>query len=188
MCNYHDVLLQESQSYGPLWCDEGVCRVAKELQLLDSARFDNIFLGLRGFHTEKVMIACCGKYLEDTGIDSILVENKVYGPENVKHVMNVGHYVCRIRRMAIISEVLYSLLYDQFFIEIDENIQSQAIQQVKGISQLISEENNQSTNTQWEKLTTKMKSLGFDDFNETEKRKVNNFFSGNILLATFLLF
>ena len=69
MCNYQDVLLQESQSYGPLWCDEGVCRVAKELQLLDSARFDNIFLGLRGFHTEKVMIACCGKYLEDTGID-----------------------------------------------------------------------------------------------------------------------
>ena len=61
--------------------------------------------------------------------------------------MNVGHYVCRIRGMAIISEVLYSLLYDQFFIEIDENIQSQAIQQVKGISQLISEENNQSTNT-----------------------------------------
>ena len=102
--------------------------------------------------------------------------------------MNVGHYVCRIRGMAIISEVLYSLLYDQFFIEIDENIQSQAIQQVKGISQLISEENNQSTNTQWEKLTTKMKSLGFDDFNETEKRKVNNFFSGNILLATFFLF
>ena len=136
MCNFQDVLLQKSQSYGPLWWDEGVCRLAEELQLLDPARFGNIFLDL-GSHTEKVMIACCGKYLEDTGIDSILVENEVYGPENVKHVMNVGHYVRGIRGMAIILEVLYSLLLDQFLIETDENTQDQVVQQVKGISQLI---------------------------------------------------
>ena len=52
---------------------------------------------------EKVVVACCGKYLEDTGIDSILVENEVYGPENVKNVMNGGHYVRGIRGMAIVS-------------------------------------------------------------------------------------
>ena len=92
------------------------------------------------------MIACCGKYLEDTGIDSILVENKVYGPENVKHVMNGGHYVRGIRGMAIVSEVLYSLLLDQFLIEVDENTQNNVVQQVKGISQLISETSNQSIN------------------------------------------
>ena len=49
------------------------------------------------------MIACCGKYLEDTGVDSIFVENEVYGPENVKSVMNGGDYVRRIRGMAILS-------------------------------------------------------------------------------------
>ena len=136
MCNFQDVLLQKSQSYGPLWWDEGVCRLAEELQLLDPARFGNIFLDL-GSHTEKVMIACCGKYLEDTGIDSILVENELYGPENVNHVMNGGHYVRGIRGMAIILEVLYSLLLDQFLIETDENTQDQVVQQVKGISQLI---------------------------------------------------
>ena len=150
-------------------------RLAKELQLLDPARFDNIFLGLGGFHTEKVMIACCGKYLEDTGIDSILVENEVYGPENVKHIINGGHHVRGIRGMAIVSEVLYSLLLDQFLIEIDENTQNQVVQQVKSISQLISETNNQSTNTEWEKLTTKMKSLGFDEFNENRKKKSEQF-------------
>ena len=37
------------------------------------------------------MIACCAKYLEDTGVDRVFVENKVYGPENVKSVMNGGH-------------------------------------------------------------------------------------------------
>ena len=79
--NFQDVLQQKSQPYGPLWCDEGVYQLAKEHQLLDQNRFDNIFLGLGSFHLEKVMIACCGKYLEETGFDTILVENKVDDPE-----------------------------------------------------------------------------------------------------------
>ena len=138
---------------------------------MDPARLDNIFLGLGGFHTEKVMIACCGEYLEDTGTNSIPVENEVHGPENVKHVMNEGDYVCGIRGMAIVSEVLYSLLLDQFLIEIDEKIQNHVAQQVKGISQLISKTNNLSTNAKWAKLTTKMKSLGFNEVNEHTKKK-----------------
>ena len=51
--------------------------------------------------------------------------------------MNGGHYVRGICGMAIILEVLYSLLLDQFLIETDENTQDQVVQQVKGISQLI---------------------------------------------------
>ena len=59
-------------------------------------------------------------------------------------VMNGGG----ILGLAIISEVLYSLILDQFLIEIDENTQNQVVQQQKAISQLISEKNNQSTNTE----------------------------------------
>ena len=88
------------------------------------------------------MIACRGKYLEDTGIDSILVENEVYGPENVKHVINGDHYVRGIRGMAIILEVLHSLLLEQFLIETDENTQHHVVQQVNGIIQRISETNS----------------------------------------------
>ena len=109
--------------------------------------------------------------MEDTGTNSILVENEVHGPENVKHVMNEGNYVRGIPGMAILSEVLYSLLLDQFLIEIDEKIQNQVAQQVKGTSQLISKTGNLSTNTKWEKLTTKMKSLEFNEFNEHTKKK-----------------
>ena len=36
--------------------------------------------------------------------------------------------------LAIISEVLYSLILDQFLIEIDENTQNQVVQQQKAIS------------------------------------------------------
>ena len=42
--------------------------------------------------------------------------------------MNRGHYIRGIRGMAIISAVLYSLLLDQFLIEIDQNTQNQVVQ------------------------------------------------------------
>ena len=144
MCNFQDVFLQKSQSLVHFGAMKALYWLAKELQLLDPARFGNIFLGLGGFDSEKDMIACCGKYLEDTGIDSVLVENKVYGPENVKHLINGGHYTRGIRGMVIISEVLYGLLLGQFLIEKDENTQNQVVQQVKGITQLINETNNGS--------------------------------------------
>ena len=39
-----------------------------------------------------------------------MIENEVYGPENVKHVMNGGQYVRGIRGMAIILEVIQPTL------------------------------------------------------------------------------
>ena len=50
MKDFQDVVLAQNE---PLWCDEGVYRTAKELQLLNSDGFGIIFLGLEGFHLEK---------------------------------------------------------------------------------------------------------------------------------------
>ena len=73
MKNFQDVLHQTFNQCGALWCDEGVYRLAKELQLLFPETFDDIFLGLGGFHMEKTIIACIGKYLQ-------VVELTVYLP------------------------------------------------------------------------------------------------------------
>ena len=83
MINFQDVRLQKGLQWGPLWCDEGVYRIGKELQLLNPNKFANIFLGIGGFHMEKV-ISCCRKYLEESGIDTVLVENEIYGIAVVK--------------------------------------------------------------------------------------------------------
>ena len=56
MVNFQDVLLQKGLPYGPLWSDEGVYRIAKELQLQYHKKFENIFLGIGGFHLEKVVM------------------------------------------------------------------------------------------------------------------------------------
>ena len=152
MCNFQDALLQKSQPYGPLWCDEGVYRLAKELQLLNPTRFDNMFLGLEGFHMEKVMIACCGKYLEDTGIESIFVENEVYGPEKVKSVMNRGNYVRGMRGMGMISEVLNTLLLGQYTLQTKEDDKfEEIVQQARSLAQLIRESNFESASKDWKR-------------------------------------
>ena len=173
LCNFQDVLFQKLQTYGPLWCDKGVYRLAKEPQLLNGTLFDNIFLGLGGFHIEKVMIVCCGKYLEDTGVDSIFVENEVYGPENVKSVMNGGDYVRGIRWMTISSQVLYTLVFGQFLFQ--GNDTQQVNQQVTELSQLILNTNIQSLHTEWGKLLSKISFMGLQNFRENEKMKNKQF-------------
>ena len=54
--------------------------MAKEIQLLRPDEFDNIFLGLGGFHTEKVVLPCCGKLLEAIGARDIFVQCEIYAP------------------------------------------------------------------------------------------------------------
>ena len=78
--NYQDVLKQKNISAGALWCDEGVYRIAKELQLMHPNESENIFLDLGGLHTEKAVIACDGRFLEDVGVDSVLLLTKYLDP------------------------------------------------------------------------------------------------------------
>ena len=115
MVNYQDVLKQKGLDSGPLWCDEGVYRIVKELQMLNPTEFGNIFLGLGGFHTEKVFIACCGVYLESIGVEKVFVENEIFGPATVNSVMNGGNYIRGKRGMGILAEGLKYVFSSQNF-------------------------------------------------------------------------
>ena len=109
MKNFQDVLQQRHFNYGPLWCDESVYRIAKELQLLNPSLFGNVFLGLGGFHLEKVLISCCGSYLQECGIGSVFVENEVFGPGLAQSVLSGGHYVYDKKGMMMLAETLQQL-------------------------------------------------------------------------------
>ena len=56
--NFQDILKQKGLANDPLLSDEGVYRLAKEIQLLQSDKLNNIFLGIGGFDLEKVVISC----------------------------------------------------------------------------------------------------------------------------------
>ena len=89
MVNFQDVLGQKGLGYGLLWCDKRVHRIAKELQLQNPVQFENIFLGIGGFHLEKNLFACCGVYLEGNGFKNILLKNEIFAPVSVKSVVEI---------------------------------------------------------------------------------------------------
>ena len=68
-----DVLKQKERENGPLWSDKEVYHTAEDIQLLYPQKFSNIFLGIGGFHLEKIVIACLDRYLELSGIHCLTV-------------------------------------------------------------------------------------------------------------------
>ena len=66
-------------------------------------QFGSIFLGIRGFHLEKFLLACCGGYLERTGVKNILVENDIFGPVSVKSAISGGDHIRGNHEMSILQ-------------------------------------------------------------------------------------
>ena len=112
--NFQDVLPQKKMKNGPLWSNECVYRTAKEIQLQQPEKFDNTFLGIIGFHLEKIVFTCCGKYLEESGIESVLTETAIYGISVVNSVMNGRNYIRGKREMTLIAETLEHLQLSAF--------------------------------------------------------------------------
>ena len=121
------------------------------------------------------MIACCGKYLEETGFDTVFVENEVYGPDIVKSVMNGGHHIRGIRGMAIISEGRHTLQMKQFACQRGENVFNEANDIVEKISAMITESKSESAITEWECLNILIKSREFEIFQTTAEKASNQF-------------
>ena len=114
MVNFQDALKQKGDAYGGLWADEGVYSIAKEIQLMKPDQFDNIFLGLGGFHMEKIVLACLGSYLEPSGIFDVLVETKCYGTNVIKSVISGSHYARARTAHSMIHEVFATMMFEAF--------------------------------------------------------------------------
>ena len=115
MLNFQDVLKQKNALSGALWSDEGVYAIAKEIQLLKPEQFGNIFLGMGPFHMEKIVISYLGKFLGCIGIDLALIETETFGKHVVENsVMTGGHYCKAKEAMSLVSEVMTSLMFEEF--------------------------------------------------------------------------
>ena len=121
MINFQDALKQKGDAYGGLWADEGVYRIAKEIQLMKPDQFNNIFLGLGGFHMEKIVLACLGTYLEPSGIFAVLVETECYGTDVIKTVISGSHYSRARTAHSMIHEVLTSMMLKAFLLRNPES-------------------------------------------------------------------
>lgn len=101
---------------------QGVYRLAKEFQQTHPEKKLLIFfIGIGVFYMEKIMIACCGKYLEERGISSVLVANEIFGPQVVMSVMEGSYYVQGKLGMVIIAKSMIHLQLSTAFNAIDTN-------------------------------------------------------------------
>ena len=103
------MLLQKGLAFSPLWSNEGVDRVARELHFIQPIKFGNIFLGIVGLHLEIFIMDCYGKFLEKSGVNNVLVENEIYRPKVVNSMRSGSRNVCGKRGMSMIAEVLGNL-------------------------------------------------------------------------------
>ena len=114
MKNFQGCLATVIQKSGSLWADEGVYRIAKEIQLLRPEEFSNIFLGLGAFHLTKDVMACFGKYLAGSGVQNTFIETETFGPNIVETVLAGKHYCRAIRGFSMLAEALQRLLLEAF--------------------------------------------------------------------------
>lgn len=70
---------------------------------------------------EKIIIACCWEYLEESGISRVLVTNEMFGPQVVKSVLEGSPYVRGQREIEIIAESMEHLRLSTFFNAMDTN-------------------------------------------------------------------
>jgi len=88
MKNIQEILQYLHQSTLPVTCDEGVYRIAREIQLVPLLKFSNmvLVLCLGSFHMTKIALGCLGKYLKGSGAESIL-ESGTFGLNVVESVL-----------------------------------------------------------------------------------------------------
>ena len=63
---------------------------------------------------EKILIACCGVYLNETGIDRVFAENEIFGNGVVNTIVSGSHYNRGKKGMMLLAEALYQLQIEAF--------------------------------------------------------------------------
>lgn len=125
MTNFMALNSQLSQPQIPLYCDEGVYCIVKEIHLLRPHEFRNLVPVIGTFHLLKTVLKCIGKYLGGSGADITWLQAGVFGPTVIQNsVLNGGHYNRSLEGMKYLAEAMQRLLYKEFFAE--KGVQSYA--------------------------------------------------------------
>ena len=125
MVNFQDVLKQQGQNYGSLWCDEGVYLLAKEIQSLQTEIFSNL-LRLGGFHFGKIIYGCIGSYLDTFGISSVLVSAECFGTKVFNSVMAGTNYI-RSEGISRVHQSIFSFILEDFFLNTGNEVDVEMI-------------------------------------------------------------
>lgn len=115
MKNFQNVLGQLKQERLAITCDEGVYRIARDIQLLHPEEFSDLVICLGSFHLLKIYLGCIGKYVRGSAAESIFIENDIFGQNTTEAVLNGSHYVRSLTGLTMLSESMERLQWQTFF-------------------------------------------------------------------------
>ena len=89
-------------------------RIARHVLFERKNEFENIILCLGNFHITKVLQACIGKYLKNSGIENIFIEIGLFGLNAIDQVLNGTHYARCVKGFTCLLEALRRLQIREF--------------------------------------------------------------------------
>lgn len=118
MKNFMDICSQLTQNEIPMYCDEGVYCIVRDIQLLRPEEFRTLVPCMGTFHLLKTVLKCIGKLLDGSGADMTWLQAGVFGPTVIENsVLHGGHYSRCLEGMQLIAEAFERLQYKEFFSE-----------------------------------------------------------------------
>ncbi|KAJ8677211.1 hypothetical protein QAD02_012998 [Eretmocerus hayati] len=115
MMNFLDISSQLDQEFLVITCDEGVYSIAMHIKFMLTALFGKLIIRLGDFHLIKIVQACVGKYLKNSGIKDILIETRLFGPNVAEKVLQGSDYAKSLYGFNVIYEAMRRLQLKKFF-------------------------------------------------------------------------
>ena len=89
---------QLTQNEIPMYCDEGVHCIVREIMLIRPEEFKTLVPRLGAFHLVKTVLKCIGKLLGGSGADVVWLQAGVSGPTVIEmSVPNAGSTAAVLR-------------------------------------------------------------------------------------------
>ena len=178
MKNFVSTCADLHQDKIPIYCDEKVYAIVKEIQFHRQKEFECIIPCLGTFHLTKTLLKCIGKSLRGSGVETLFLDAAGYGPTVIDGPILKGkHYNQSLEAFSLLSESLLRLLYNEFFLSNPVEKYMQEIEYLSLFKLHIGQLDNEKSRSYLNKFCENADVL-FNDFQSfiSERKKLNENF------------
>lgn len=102
------------QNYIVVTYDLAIAKMALQIQVTESPKFDKIFINLGGFHINIAFFKAIGKFLEGSRVGNILIQSEVLASGSINGFLDAKHYNRCSRIHPIMASALQLLHFETF--------------------------------------------------------------------------
>lgn len=121
--NYAEKIREECQQDDIIVTyDLAIAKMAMQIQIAESPRFNAIFINLGAFHIQLSFFKALGKYIDSCGIEHVLTESGVLAGGSMNAFLSGKHFNRCKRIHPLLSAALQNLHFEMFLSESSLNV------------------------------------------------------------------